>query len=109
VFNTWTSPADGPPESIDGVSASLVVDGVPLQPDLIATPQPFTVTGARLNGVTGRKRPQPVTVWGFWKLIPALAPGQHELRAVGGVGSAFVVDIRYRLVVGATVPAYPVR
>jgi hypothetical protein len=109
VFNMWTSPADGPPEAVDGVSASLVVDGVPLQPDLIATPQPFTVAGARLNGVTGRKSPQPVTVWGLWKLIPALAPGEHELRAVGGVGSAFVVDIRYRLVVGATVPAYPVR
>jgi hypothetical protein len=108
VFNQWYYPAEGPPEAVDLATASLVVDGTTLEPDVIATPVPFTVAGARLNGVTNSRKPQQVTVWGLWKLIPALTPGQHDVRAVGG-GPGFVVDVRYRLVVGATVPAYPVR
>jgi hypothetical protein len=78
------------------------VDGVSLELDEIGTPVPFTVAGARLDGVTGRKRPVPVTVWGRWKLVPALAPGLHHLHATGTDGEGFTVDISYRLLVSPT-------
>jgi hypothetical protein len=109
MFNMWYFPAEGPPAPVEGISGSLAVDGVPLEPDVIATPVPFTVTGARLNGVTQRKKPLPVTVWGLWKLIPALPVGEHVVRAVGGDGYSFTVDVTYRVLVGGTIPVYPTR
>lgn len=107
TFTMWFWPADGPPQPVEGVSGSLAVDGVPLEPEVIATPVPFTVAGARVNGVTQRRKPVPVTVWGLWKLVPALPVGEHVVRAVGGDGHSFTVDVTYRLLVGGTVPLYP--
>jgi hypothetical protein len=116
AFNIWFYPADGPPEDIPGLpealasaSGSLTVDGVSLDLDVISTPLPFVVAGARLNGVTGRKKPVPATVWGLWKRVPALEPGEHHLRAVGTDGGDFSVDVTYRLLVSTGAPNYQVR
>ncbi len=106
VVNTWDVGNGGPPPVLEDAVASLTVDGSPLVPDEIATPIPFTVAGARLNGVTGRKSPLAVTVWGLWKRIPALGPGEHEVHAVGGDGAGFVVDVHYRLAVAAGAGSY---
>jgi hypothetical protein len=107
AINMWYWPAAGPPEPLDRAYGSLVLDGAKLEPDVIATPVPFTVAGARLNGVTSRKAAVPVTVWGLWKLIPGLEVGNHELRITGGDGYGFEVDVTYSL--GIVVPpiAYP--
>ena len=107
AFNMWHAGADGPPPVMERASGTVVVDGQLLEPDVIATPVPFTVAGARLNGVTRSKRAIPTTVWGLWKLIPALPPGQHQLRATGGDGYGFSVDVTYRLTVSDEVPASP--
>lgn len=106
VFNMWHVGADGPPEVMDRASGTLVVDGKTVSPDVISTPVPFTVAGARFNGVTRSRKGVPTTVWGLWKLVPALSPGQHELRAVGGDGYGFTVDVSYRLTVSDAIPAY---
>jgi hypothetical protein len=91
----------GPPEDVDGAYGSIAVDGQPLQADWIATPVPFLVSGVRLNLVTGRRKPVPMTTWGWWKQVPALPPGEHEVHAVGGDGHGLTVDVRYRLLVHA--------
>jgi hypothetical protein len=109
AFNMWHAGADGPPPVMERASGTIVLDGKLLEPDVIATPVPFTVAGARLNGVTRSKRAVPTTVWGLWKRIPALAPGQHQLRVTGGDGYGFTVDVSYRLTVSEGIPAatYP--
>lgn len=107
AFNMWHAGADGPPPIMERASGTVVVDGTLLEPDVIATPVPFTVAGARLNGVTRSKRAVPTTVWGLWKLIPALAPGEHQVRAAGGDGYGFRVDVTYQLTVSDEVPAAP--
>jgi hypothetical protein len=99
VFNYWEIPATGRIEIAEDASGTLVVDGVPQELEEIGTPLPFTVAGARLNGVTGRKKPVPVSVWGLWKRVPALAPGEHHLQAIGTDGHGFTVDVSYRLLV----------
>jgi hypothetical protein len=107
VFTWWEWPAETAPKSVlEHFSASLVVDGAPVQPDAITTPVPFIVAGARLNGVTQRKKPVPVTVQGFWKLVPAPTPGPHDLRVVARGGNDFTVDVTYRLTVSDDIPAY---
>lgn len=98
VFNLWDT-GGGDPPVVDGAYGSLAVDGLPLPPDVIATPVPFTVRGAALNGVTMRRRPKQVTVWGLWKLVPAPAPGHHEVHVVAGDGAGFTLDVAYRLFV----------
>jgi hypothetical protein len=107
AFNMWHRHAEEPPESMDRAHGSVVLDGVKHEPEVIATPVPFLVTGAGLNGVTMRKRPTPVTVWGLWTLLPGLELGPHELRVVGGDGYGFEVDVTYRLDVVVPPPAYP--
>jgi len=99
IVNTWEYPASGPPSALDRAFGRLEVDGEKVEIDVIATPRPFVVAGARLNGVTARKRPVPTTVWGLWKRLPALDPGTHTLHAVGGDGYGFTVDIGYSLTV----------
>ena len=99
VFNTWEWPAEGPPEPMANAHGSLTVDGVPVEPDVIGTPVPFVVTGARMNGVTSTRKPVPTTVWGLWKLLPPLAPGEHVVHAVGGDGHGFTTDVRSQLLV----------
>ena len=102
AFNMWHVGGDGPPPVMERASGTVVLDGQLIEPDVIATPVPFTVAGARLNGVTRTKRAVPTTVWGLWTLIPALSPGQHQLRATGGDGYGFSVDVSYRLLVSVT-------
>jgi len=115
AVNMWFYPADGPPPALDlaflreHASGSLSIDGVAQETQEIVTPVPFTVAGARLNGVTNSKKPTPTTVWGLWKHVPALPAGEHTLWAVGTLGNGFTVDVTYRLLVSST-PAvsYPV-
>jgi hypothetical protein len=114
VVNMWFYPADGLPDAElpllrEHASGSLSIDGVAQELAEIGTPVPFTVAGARLNGVTASKKPTPTTVWGLWKHIPALPAGEHTLWAVGTIGNGFTVDVTYRLMVSST-PAvsYPV-
>ena len=97
VINMWS--VGVPMGVLERAHGSVTVDGVSEAPDVIATPEPFTVAGARLNGVTGTKRPVPVTVWGLWKHLPALPAGEHHIHAVGGDGYGFAVDVSYRLLV----------
>ena len=97
VFTMWEWPATGPQEPVEQAFGSLVVDGAVVEPDLVTTPVPFTVAGARLNGVTRTTKPVPVTVWGLWKLLPPLEPGGHELQIAGGDGHGFQVDVSYQL------------
>ena len=92
----------------DRTFGRLEVDGVPGELDEISTPRPFVVAGARLNGVTRSKRVLPVTVRGLWKRVPALPPGAHTVRAVGGDGYGVTVDVGYSLTVAAGVPDYSV-
>jgi hypothetical protein len=108
LVNMWEVGTGGPPPVVEGAFGSLTVDGVAVEPQEISTPLPLTVAGARLNGVTGRKSPFPVTVWGLWGRVPALDHGTHELHAVGGAGEGFVVDVRYRLAVAVGAVDYPV-
>jgi hypothetical protein len=93
---------EGPPEPADGAHGSVAVDGTSLGADWIATPVPFLVSGVRLNPMTGRRTPVPMTTWGWWKQVPALPPGEHDLHLVGGDGHGSVVDVRYRLLIHAT-------
>ena len=109
AFNFWMVPAEGPPPVPDQAFGRLEVDGEEVELDEISTPRPFVVAGARLNGVTRSRRVLPVTVWGLWKRVPALAPGAHTVRAVGGDGYGFTVDVGYSLTVAAGVPDYSVR
>jgi hypothetical protein len=99
LFNMFVSNPDEPVPAPDREYGSIAVDGVPLDPDWIATPTPFLVTGARFNGMTGRTKPVPMVTWGLWKLIAPLAPGEHEVHATGGDGYGFAVDVRYRVLV----------
>ena len=115
VVNMWFYPADGPPPALDlaflreHASGSLSIDGVAQETQEIVTPVPFTVAGARLNGVTNSKKPTPTTVWGLWKHVPALPAGEHTLWAVGTLGNGFTVDVTYRLLVSsAPAVSYPV-
>jgi hypothetical protein len=104
VFNIWFSHAAGPPEPAERAVGSLQIDGSGVEPDVIATPVPFIVAGARLNGVTRTRKPVPLTVWGLWKHLSAPPPGQHELRIRGGDGYGFALDVTYRLTVASTEP-----
>ena len=97
VFNMWQWPARGPQEPVADAYGSLEVDGVAVPPDLITTPTPFGVAGAPGNGVTGKTKIVPTTVWGLWKHLPPLAAGRHEVHMVGGDGHGFVVDVTYLL------------
>ena len=106
VVNMWDVGNGGPPPVVERAFGSLTLDGVSVEPVEISTPIPFTVAGARLNGVTGRTSPFAVTVWGLWSHLPALDAGDHDLHVVGGDGEGFVVDVRYQLSVTATAANY---
>jgi hypothetical protein len=115
VLNMWFYPVDGAPEAEELAlvrehgSASLSIDGAVQELDEIVTPVPFVVAGARLNGVTNSRKPTPTTVWGLWKRVPALPPGEHTLWAVGAFDGGFTVDVTYRLLVApAPAVSYPV-
>lgn len=99
VFNMWHLQAAGPPPHLPRAFGTLAVDGGPVEVDMIATPMPFKVAGARMNPVTGSRKPVAMTVWGFWKRLDPLPAGQHTLRFAGGDGYGFTVTITYQLIV----------
>ncbi|WP_051515504.1 hypothetical protein [Candidatus Blastococcus massiliensis] len=106
AFNWWESPSAGPAPVVERAFGSVTLDGVPQQLQEIGTPVPFVVSGVRLNGINGSKRPAPTTVWGLWALIPPPAPGTHEVRIHGGDGHGFELQVGYRLAVGGSDPGY---
>lgn len=97
VVNQWSWGGEEP--AFAGAHATLHLDGAEQPLRTIETPEPFSVAGAKGNGVTGRSRPHQVTVWGRWALLAAPELGEHVLHAVGGNGEGFVVDVEYRLTV----------
>jgi hypothetical protein len=109
AFNLWEYPSAGPAPVVEDGWGSVTLDGTECSVAEIATHEPFVVAGARLNGVTSRRSPQPTTVWGLWALIGAPSPGLHEVRAVGGDGHGFEVDVTYRITVGGADPGYRIR
>ena len=100
LFNVWQRARHGQ-LLVEGAYGSLAVDGYAIEPVVVSTPVPFPVVGKGLNPVTGRSKPVEMTIWGLWGRVPALPLGEHELRAVGGVGDGFAVDVTYRLSVAA--------
>ncbi|SDG08765.1 hypothetical protein [Klenkia brasiliensis] len=98
AVNVWA--VGGPAPVLPEAFGRVHVDGAELLPDEVATPEPFPVRGVFLNGVNRSRKTRPMTVWGLWQLIPALAPGGHDVHVVGGDGHGFVVDVRYQLMVG---------
>ncbi|RBY95300.1 hypothetical protein DQ237_14605 [Blastococcus sp. TF02-8] len=109
AFTMWECPAEGPPPVVERAYGAVHVDGVAQELREIGTPVPFVVAGARLNGVNGRKRPLPVSVWGLWTHVAPLPPGEHEVHLSGGDGYGFEVEALYRLAVGGAGPVYPTR
>lgn len=98
-FNAWTVPGDAPPQPFPDAVGTVEVDGTSLVPDVIGTPVPFEVAGARMNPVTGTRKPVPVTVWGLWKRLDPLPAGAHVVRFGGGSGHGFTVSATYHLTV----------
>jgi hypothetical protein len=97
AFNMWHVNADGPPSHLPEAYGKLVVDGAPVDLDVIATPAPFPVAGTPDNHVTGTHRQVPVAVWGLWKRLEAFAPGRHVVGFSGGDGYGFTVSVTYQL------------
>ncbi|MEV8513529.1 hypothetical protein [Dactylosporangium sp. NPDC051484] len=97
AFNIWSVGAEGPPEPVPDAFGHLVVDDVPTEVDVIATPVPFAVAGALLNPVTGTRQAVPVNVWGLWRRLDPLPAGSHSLHVSGGDGYGFTVEVTYRL------------
>lgn len=106
AFNMWEVTATGPAPVFEDGWGSVTLDGAECPLAEIATPEPFVVAGARLNGVTNSRTSLPLVVWGLWALIGPVAPGLHEVRARGGDGHGFEVDVTYRLTVGGADPGY---
>ena len=102
VINWW-SPADDAPDvsaAVQRMHGSVAVDGLPVaEPELIVTPQPFTVVGARFNDITLRSKPRQVVTCGLWTSVPALPLGEHVVHVVAGDGGGFTLDVRYELLV----------
>jgi len=99
VFNLWWRAGKDQQPLADRAYGSVAVDGVPMEPEVISTPVPFTVAGARFNDITLRSKPVLVQTWGLWKLVPVPAPGQHEVHIVAGDGYGFTLDVRYELLI----------
>lgn len=100
AVNVWFFPADGPPDPMPTAFGEVVLDGVSLGADQVSTPEPFLVTGPRLNPVTGTRKAIPVVVTGWWKRVDPPEPGPHKLRVRGGDGHGFVVDLTVHLQIG---------
>jgi hypothetical protein len=99
AITKWRTAVDGPAEAIEGATSTLTVDGEAVDLDTIATPEPFTVIGAFWNPVTGTRAPTPVTVWGRWRRLDPLPPGEHVLRFGGADTYGFRSDTTVRLTV----------
>lgn len=99
VFNMWHLYADGPPPVVERAFATLDVDGVAQQPEVVLTPVPFVVAGVKGNPVTGKTKQVPVSVWGLWKHLPPFTVGSHDVSFRGGDGYGFEVSVDYHLAV----------
>lgn len=108
VFDLWEWPATGRTQITEDATGSLVVDVVPLDLEEIGSPVPSPVAGARLNGSPGEEG-RPGERLGTVEVVPALAPGEHHLQAIGTDGHGFTVDVSYRLLVSPTPEAWSVR
>jgi hypothetical protein len=99
AFNMWHWFAQGPPPPVPRSFGTLTVDGTPLELEVIATPIPFDVKGVWFNPVTRGPRRIPMTIWGRWRRIDPLPPGEHIVEFHGGDGHSFEVGARYLLTV----------
>ena len=102
AFNMWHAGSEGPPPVMERASGTIVLDGELLEPEVIATPVPFTVAGARLNGVDPEQARRSddgvgsVEVHSGALTRPAPAPRRRRRRL------RFTVDVGYRLTVSET-------
>jgi hypothetical protein len=92
VVNIWQR---APHEILRPESATAYarLDGTPVDPIEVATPQPFEVVGVRGNAATGRSSPRLLTVWGHGLQLPGLSAGSHHLAFRGAVDGDFTVDV----------------
>jgi hypothetical protein len=97
AFNMWYVNPDGPIPQLSEAYGHLMVDGVPVDLDVISTPVPFPVAGAARNHVTGTRRQVPVLVWGLWKRLEPFASGRHVVGFSGGDGHGFTVAVTCHL------------
>lgn len=97
AFNIWEFPASGAAERVPGAFGRVELDATPVRTVQVSTPVPFLVQGARFNPVTQTRKPVPAVVTGVWALVDPPAPGEHLLRATGGDGAGFEVDLTVHL------------
>ena len=80
-------------------SKNATLDGQALEIINVASESPVTVEMGAGNAVfPDISGPVSVQLNGDWVLLPPLAPGLHDLRVWGGLGS-FNLDVTYHLVV----------
>jgi hypothetical protein len=90
VFNMWRWPALSTPV-VKSASGSLWVNGERTEVDAIGTPQAFEVDGVARNPVTGSTGFRKVSVWGLWRRLDPLPPGEHMVQFDGTDGHRFFV------------------
>lgn len=98
ILNTWSFDGDS---LIDFSKAFgyLKINGKDLDYDIIYTPKPFDVKGVWGNPATESVFNKSVKVYGFWKLVEPLTPGEHEICFGGGDGQGFNLDVIYNITV----------
>jgi hypothetical protein len=99
AISKWRTQVDGPAEAISGTTASLALDDTALDLETIVTPEPFVVVGALWNPVTGTRASVLVTVWGRWRRLDPLTPGEHVLRFGGSDTYGYRADTTLQLTV----------
>lgn len=99
AFNIWSRRARRAPynEEMSKAFGYLRIDGIDIPLNIISTPQPFFVKGVMGNPVTRTFQKQSVVVWGLWKLVSPMTPGNHEIHFGGGDGYGFHVDATYEV------------
>jgi len=99
AFNIWFLAAKKPPykKEMPKAFGYLRIDGINTPLNVIFTPQPFLVKGVTGNPVTGTPQRKSVVVWGLWRLVSPLTPGNHEICFGGGDGHGFQVDATYEV------------
>ncbi len=110
AFNMWQYPAHrAEPIDLPHAYGELSVDGTPVPLDTVTTGAPFTVSGVRNNPVTGGTRTVTATVWGMWKLLDGLPPGDHTIVISGGDGEGFDIAATYQIVAVPGAAVAPIR
>jgi len=98
AFNIWASAKHQLPDP-SKISGYLHIDGEDITLERTYTDQPFIVKGAWGNPVTESIMSKNMFVGGLWKLVPPLAPGEHDIRFGGSNGEGFSIDVTYKLTV----------